>query len=84
MGGVVAFLNDGFSNFENISHVHGCDDRYLSSIKQLLKFIKSFIDMGEKFFFYNRRDLSPGEYCDRLVGGNNVTLWRHIYFALAT
>ena len=51
MDGVMAFLNDGFSNFENISYVHGFDDRYLSSIKQLLKFIKSFIDIGEKFFF---------------------------------
>lgn len=51
MDGVVAFLNDGFSNFENISYVHGFDDKYLSSIKQLLKFIKSFIDIREIFFF---------------------------------
>ena len=51
MDGVVAFLNDGISNFENISYVHGFDDRYLSSIKQLLKFIKSFIDIEENFFF---------------------------------
>lgn len=55
MDGVVAFLNDGFSNFENISYVHGFDDRYLSSIKQLLKFIKSFIDIGETFFLQPKR-----------------------------
>lgn len=57
MDGVVAFLNDGFSNFENISYVHGFDDKYLSSIKQLLKFIKSFIDIGEKICFFTTEEI---------------------------
>lgn len=51
MDGVVVFLNDGFFNFENIFYVYGFDDRYLFLIKQLFKFIKFFIDIGEIFFF---------------------------------